>query len=231
MLQANLLLAPVAAPARRTIRLFIFELNRENESQMLNLHPPFRRATPADARAIAELIDVAGKGIPSLLWEDEAAEGETPLDVGTRLIGRSGYSLSFENAVVGEDGTRITSLLLGCVDNTDATDLADAPEIVHPLIRLHRHAPRRWHVHALAVRPEYRRHELGTRLLRITDALAFDDGLTETSLTVAENNEGARRLYDREGYREVAREPVVPHSRLNVTGNWLLMTRPVVANF
>jgi ribosomal protein S18 acetylase RimI-like enzyme len=198
---------------------------------MLNLHPPFRRARPEDARVLAELIDVAGKSIPSLLWADEAAEGETPLDVGARLVARTGYSLSFENAVVGEEGGQVTSLLLGCVDNTDATDLADAPEIVRPLIRLHREAPRRWHVHALAVRPDYRRKGLGTRLLRIADALAFEDGLTETSLTVAEINEPARRLYDREGYREVAREPVVSHPRLKIGGNWLLMTRPVVANF
>jgi ribosomal protein S18 acetylase RimI-like enzyme len=195
---------------------------------VINLHPPFRRATPDDARAIAELVDIAGKGMPSLLWEEEAGEGEAPLDVGARLVVRSGYSLSFENAVVGEEGGRVTSLLLGCVDNTESTDLADAPEIVHPLIRLHRRAPGRWHVHALAVVPERRGQGLGARLLRIVDALAADEGVTETSLTVAESNEVARQLYDREGYREVAREAVVPHPRIALTGNWLLMTRPVV---
>jgi ribosomal protein S18 acetylase RimI-like enzyme len=195
---------------------------------VIGLHEPFRRARPEDARVIAELIDIAGKGIPKLLWEDEAAEGEAPLDVGARLVERSGYSLSYENAVVGADGGRVTSLLLGCVDNTDATDLADAPDIVHPLIRLHRRAPRRWHVHALAVIPECRGKGLGTRLLRIVDALAAEEGVTETSLTVAEENTTACRLYDREGYREVAREPVVPHPRLKLGGHWLLMTRPVV---
>jgi len=195
---------------------------------MINLHPPFRRATPNDARAIAELIDIAGKGIPSLLWEDEAAEGETPLEVGARLVERSGYSLSYENAVVGEEGGRVTSLLLGCVDNTEATVLADAPEIAHPLIRLHRQAPGRWHVHALAVVPERRGRGLGTRLLRLVDALAADEGVTETSLTVAEQNQAACRLYDREGYRVVASEPVVSHPRIKLAGTWLLMTRPVV---
>jgi ribosomal protein S18 acetylase RimI-like enzyme len=195
---------------------------------VIGLHPPFRRATRDDARVIAELVDVAGKGIPGLLWEDEAAEGETPLDVGARLVARSGYSLSFENAVVGEEGGRVTSLLLGCVDNTEATDLADAPEIAHPLIRLHRKAPGRWHVHALAVVPECRGQGIGTRLLRMADALAAEEGVTETSLSVAEQNEAACRLYDREGYRAVASEPVVTHPRIKLAGNWLLMTRPVV---
>ena len=195
---------------------------------MLNLHAPFRRATPDDARAIAELVNMAGKGIPSLLWADEAAEGETPLDVGTRLAARTGYALCFESAVVGEQDGRITCMLLGCLDNTEETDLADAPEIVHPLIRLKRKAPEGWHVHALAVALEYRRQGLGTRLLRLVDALAADEGLIETSLTVAENNEIALRLYDREGYRVIASEPVVPHPRVSLTGNWLLMTRPVV---
>jgi ribosomal protein S18 acetylase RimI-like enzyme len=195
---------------------------------MLNLHPPFRRATSEDVRAIAELIDSAGQGIPTLIWADEAAEGETPLDVGARLAVRSGYALCYENAVVGEQDGRVTSLLLGCLDNTEEADLADAPEIVRPLIRLKRHAPGRWHVHALAVAPEHRGHGLGTRLLRIVDPLAAEEGLTETSLTVAEANERARRLYEREGYRVVASEPVVPHPRIDLTGNWLLMTRPVV---
>jgi ribosomal protein S18 acetylase RimI-like enzyme len=195
---------------------------------MLNLHPPFRRATPEDARAIAELIDCAGQGIPSLLWAEEAGEGETPLDVGARLAGRTGYALCYENAVVGEHDGRVTSLLLGCLDNTEAADLADAPEIVRPLVRLKRHAPGRWHVHALAVAPEHRRQGFGTRMLRIIDPLAAEEGLTETSLTVAETNEGARRLYEQEGYRVVASEPMVPHPRIDLTGNWLLMTRPVV---
>jgi ribosomal protein S18 acetylase RimI-like enzyme len=99
---------------------------------------------------------------------------------------------------------------------------------VHPLIRLHRKAPGRWHVHALTVIPERRGQGLGTRLLRMADALAAEEGVTETSLTVAEQNQGACRLYDREGYRVVASEPVAPHPRIKLTGNWLLMTRPVV---
>jgi ribosomal protein S18 acetylase RimI-like enzyme len=195
---------------------------------VLNLHPPFRRATPDDARAIAELIDCAGQGIPSLVWAEEAADRETPLDVGARLAGRTGYALCYENAVVGESDGRVTSLLLGCLDTTEETDLADAPELMHPLIRLKRRAPGVWHVHALAVAPEHRRQGLGTRLLRMVDALAAEEGLTETSLTVAESNEGARRLYDREGYRVVASEPIVPHPRVSLSGHWLLMSRPVV---
>jgi len=195
---------------------------------VLNLHPPFRRARPDDARAIAELIDIAGKGIPTLLWADEAAEGESPLDVGARLAGRTGYALCYENAVVGEQDGRVTSLLLGCVDNTDEVDLADAPEIVHAIIRLTRRAPQGWQLHALAVAPGYRGQGVATRLLRIVDPWAAEEGLTETSLTVAEQNEGARRLYEREGYRVVASEPVVPHPRVSLAGNWLLMIRPVV---
>jgi ribosomal protein S18 acetylase RimI-like enzyme len=194
----------------------------------LNLHPPFRRARPEDARAIAELIDLAGKGIPSLLWADETVEGETPLDVGARLAGRTGYALCYENAIVAEHDARVSALLLGCVDNTEEIDLTDAPALVHPLVRLKRHAPGQWHLHALAVVPEQRRQGLGTRLLRIVDALAAEEGVTETSLTVAEGNHSARQLYEREGYRVIASEPMAPHPRVSLSGRWLLMARPVV---
>jgi ribosomal protein S18 acetylase RimI-like enzyme len=195
---------------------------------MIGLHPPFRRATPEDARALAELIDCAGRGIPALLWAEEAEAGETPLDVGARLAARSGYALCYENAVVGEHDGRVTCLLLGCLEGHDDINLSDAPDIAQPIIRLKRHAPETWHVHALAVAPDHRGQGLGTRLLRIVDALAADEGVLETSLTVAESNEGAVRLYDREGYRVLASEPMARDPRVNLSGNWLLMTRPVV---
>jgi ribosomal protein S18 acetylase RimI-like enzyme len=195
---------------------------------MLLLHAPFRRARPEDARAVAELIDMAGGGVRSLLWEAEAAEGEGPLDVGARLVAQPAGHLSFANAVVGDEGGRVTCVLFGYRSEIELSDLADAPDILHPVIRLAAQAPDTWHVDSVAVAPPFRRRGLGTRLLRIADALAAEEGLTQTSLIVAEANEGARRLYEREGYRCVAREPSAPHPRLPARGDWLLMTRPVV---
>ena len=50
----------------------------------VQLEPPFRRATPDDAHALAELIDFAGEGLPSYLWQRMAEPGEDVWDVGGR---------------------------------------------------------------------------------------------------------------------------------------------------
>ena len=43
------------------------------------IEPPFRRATPDDATALAELIDFAGEGLPTYLWAKMAEPGEKRL--------------------------------------------------------------------------------------------------------------------------------------------------------
>ena len=54
----------------------------------VQLAPPFRRATPDDAHALAELIDFAGEGLPSYLWARMAEPGEGVWDVGRRRARR-----------------------------------------------------------------------------------------------------------------------------------------------
>lgn len=44
---------------------------------------------------------------------------------------------------------------------------------------------------------------------------------------VFEQNAGAKRLYERHGFREVARRPVVPHESIRYTGDALLMVADV----
>ncbi len=48
------------------------------------LEPPFFAATPDDADALAQLIDMAGEGLPHYLWARMAGPGETAWDVGRR---------------------------------------------------------------------------------------------------------------------------------------------------
>ncbi len=53
-----------------------------------DLPAPYRRATPDDAAALAELINFAGEGLPLYLWERMAEPGETPWQVGRRRARR-----------------------------------------------------------------------------------------------------------------------------------------------
>jgi hypothetical protein len=44
---------------------------------MIRLEPPFRQATPGDAPALAELVNLAGEGLPLYLWTSMAEPGES----------------------------------------------------------------------------------------------------------------------------------------------------------
>jgi ribosomal protein S18 acetylase RimI-like enzyme len=70
----------------------------------------------------------------------------------------------------------------------------------------------------LAVRPARRRRGLGTRLLVETIGLARKQGHPALSLSVAELNETARRLYARAGFVVVGREGDSLTMRLDLTG-------------
>lgn len=67
---------------------------------------------------------------------------------------------------------------------------------------------------------------LGTEMLRIAKEKARQSGCQEVSLLVFTQNEGAVRLYERNGFRVVDRAPVVPHELIRYTGEVLLMTAP-----
>ena len=54
--------------------------------------------------------------------------------------------------------------------------------------------------------------------------------LAKTSLIVFEQNAGAKRLYERTGYREVARHAVTPHPLIHFTGDALLMVKSLAGS-
>jgi len=51
--------------------------------------------------------------------------------------------------------------------------------------------------------------------------------LNKLSLIVFEQNAGAKRLYERLGYREVARKAIYPHPLVHFTGDAILMARDI----
>lgn len=86
---------------------------------------------------------------------------------------------------------------------------------------------RSWYICGMAVEPEWRGRGIGTRLLAEAEADCRRHGLDKLSLVVFEQNAGAKRLYERAGFREVRREPVVPHPLIHHGGDAVLMVRAV----
>ena len=194
---------------------------------MLMLDPPFRRATPADASALAELANMAGEGMPFHLWARMAGPGETPWNVGrARARGEHG-SFSYRNAVVAEVDGQVVGSLVGyrLPDEPTAIDLDTTPAMLVPMQELENLVPETLYVNFLATRPEHRRQGYGTGLLSIADRMVSGTDASGLSIIVTDANENARRLYERCGYRSAAVRSMVKEDWKNPGENWLLLTK------
>lgn len=62
-------------------------------------------------------------------------------------------------------------------------------------------------------------------MISLAEDHALQRRFGELCLIVFEQNVAAHRLYQRIGYKEVAREPAVPHPLIHFTGDAILIVR------
>lgn len=198
---------------------------------MSPLEPPFFPATPDDADALAQLVNMAGEGMPLYLWERMAGPGETAWDVGRRRARRADGAFSYRNAVTLRAGDDPAGRVLACLIGYDVPDRPvpidpALPAMFVPLQELENLAPGTWYVNVLATFPEHRGRGLGSRLLRFAEEQARAAGRRGMSIIVEDANAGARRLYERHGYREAARRRMVRDGWAGAGTEWVLLVKP-----
>ena len=190
---------------------------------MVDLIPPLRRATAADAAALADLINMAGEGLPSYFWHEMAEEGEDPWEHGRR---RQAKKAEEGKVIVVDEGAGAVAALTGY--ETPAVPVAiadDDPPLFRPLQELENLALSTWYVNVLAAYPEQRGRGHGTRLLGLAEDIARELGLSAMSIIVADQNIGARRLYERTGYVETARRAMVKEGWQCDSDEWVLQIK------
>ncbi len=122
---------------------------------------------------------------------------------------------SYSNCTVAERNGEVIGMLVAFPVEPDP-DVSDPDEEVDPVLKPYSELerPGSFYICGMALFPEYRGEGLGTGLLDLARQQAYQRGLEELSLIVFEQNEqnaGAKRLYERHGFREVDRRPAVPH--------------------
>jgi ribosomal protein S18 acetylase RimI-like enzyme len=184
----------------------------------------FRPATLADADDLAKLVEFASEGFSLYLWTLLAGPGRDPWQVGRERVSSETVGVSYRNALIAEHaGTTIGALIgypLGKKSDDD-----EVPALLVPLHELMSLAPNTWYVHVLAAYPEHRGRGLGTALLAVADKAAASAGAPGLSLIVSDTNTGARRLYERNGFRETARRKMVKERWQHPGRDWVLMTK------
>ena len=196
---------------------------------MIDLELPLRAGRISDADVLAELVNQAGEGMPLYLWERMAGPGENAWAVGRARAARETGAFSWRNAVMieADDGTAAGCLIGYAIPDEVAPIPDDMPAMFRPLQELENLAPGSWYVNVLAVLPGFRGRGLGRRLLEAADAIGREAGARAMSIIVADANEGARRLYARMGYAEVARRTMVKEGWTSAGTAFVLLTKPL----
>ena len=183
-----------------------------------------RPAAKADCRPIARLYSISSDGVADYIWTQLAAPGEDIIDVGQRRYEREDSVFSYRNCTVAVHDDEILGMLVAFPMRVDKDAVSgDTDPVLAPYSVLEEDGS--YYICGMAFFPPYRGHGLGTRFLELAEAQALEKGLPKLSLIVFEQNDGAKRLYLRHGYREVARQPVVPHPLIHYTGDALLMVK------
>jgi ribosomal protein S18 acetylase RimI-like enzyme len=187
--------------------------------------PRFRRATPDDAGTLAKFVEFASEGLALYLWTKIAGTGRDPWRIGReRLL--SGADFSFQNAVLAELSSQPAAGLISyALPDTPEHISDEPPAMLVPLHELTNRALGTWYVHVLAVSPEYRSRGLGSALLAVADDLAASARKSGLSLIVSDTNDGARKLYESCGYREVAHCKMVKEHWQHPGTEWVLLRK------
>jgi ribosomal protein S18 acetylase RimI-like enzyme len=195
------------------------------EAEMIPLERPFRLANRQDAKALADLVNFAGEGLPYYVWSQMAEDGEDPWEIGRN---RQESKAEEGQIVVVDTGNGAIAGLTGYAIGHEPEPIPeDLPVLFRPLLELENLALGSWYVNVLACYPQHRGQGHGTRLLELAERIAAADGLNLMSVIVASNNAGAKRLYERQGYNEAARQPCVRDGWETDADEWVLLIKAV----
>jgi ribosomal protein S18 acetylase RimI-like enzyme len=183
-----------------------------------------RNASKSDCRRIAELYRISSDGVSEYVWTKLAAPGEDLLDVGRRRYEREDTPFSYRNCKLVEHDGCVIGMLVAFPMVVDP-DYRELDPVLAPYSVLEE--DQSYYLCGMAVEPEWRGRGIGTRLLAEAEADCRRHGLGKLSLVVFEQNAGAKRLYERAGFREARREPVVPHPLIHYGGDAVLMVKVV----
>jgi ribosomal protein S18 acetylase RimI-like enzyme len=190
----------------------------------------FRSASPADAYALAELSILAGDGMYEFLLE-ELAPREMLAGLIARTMKRDSGGFSWRHCFVADDKG-----VVGMINAFPAAWLREEERDILPQDRVQILDPidqaQDWEsflVNSVAVRPQYRRQGIGTRLLERAIEQARAGGFARLTANVWADNFAACAVFEKAGFDVQTRVEVPPHPGLAHIGGSLLMGRQIDA--
>lgn len=141
-----------------------------------------------DILSLIKIRRVTASDLPALEWDGEYKHFR-------RL-----YAEAFRRSEIGEAVLWLVELPeRGVIGQVFVHLLSDRRELAD--------GKHRAYIYGFRVRPEYRNLGIGTQLMRTAEVDLVKRGFRSVTLNVSRENEGARRLYERLGYRVVGGDP------------------------
>jgi len=186
-----------------------------------------RPARRKDSRTIAELYRISSDGVADYIWSRLAQSGESVLDVGARRYARENTDFSYQNVTLASVNGAIGGMMAAYAMGPRSGDEFDfeVDPVLAPYMRLEQ--PNSFYISGMALFPAFRGMGIGSRFIELAAQKAIALDLRQLSLIVFEANSGARRLYERLGFREIVRETIVPHPLIHHGGDALLMVKDI----
>jgi ribosomal protein S18 acetylase RimI-like enzyme len=181
-----------------------------------------RSARKSDCRRIAELYRISSDGVADYIWTKLAPPGEDILEVGRKRYEREDTPFSYQNCKMVELHGTVVGMLVAFPMNVDKEYRETDPVLV-PYSLLEE--DQSYYICGMAVDEGHRGKGIGTALLNEAKRTCRRMSFEKLSLIVFEQNVDARRLYERVGYIERLRHPVVPHPLIHYSGDALLMVK------
>ncbi|MBC2834554.1 GNAT family N-acetyltransferase [Paragemmobacter straminiformis] len=182
-----------------------------------------RAAAPDDIPILLSLINTAGAGLPLEIWRSTAAEGQSAWDKGRADMLDDALDVHYGNCWIAETPVGgLGAMVLYVPPRQSNPGNAGAASFMGPLEELECAAHGTAHVAYLCTVDSARGQGIGSALLRFAESRRTEQGLT---LVVASSNYGARALYQRHGYSETMRRPMILANG-HVNGHdWILMRK------
>ena len=187
--------------------------------------PVVRRATTADVADIVVLFDIGARSLASYLWGLETGSGQSALEVARAEVLRESSGINLSRAWIAELDRQVAGLLMG-YPYAETVDVTPLPPPLRPIVELENQTKGYWLINMLAVYPEFRGLGVGSRLLAKAEEQGRKVASSGIALIVDSFNEGAYRLYKRQGFRGADKMPVVPFPNHPDGGEFLLMKKP-----
>ncbi|MFE2004590.1 GNAT family N-acetyltransferase [Pseudomonas guariconensis] len=187
----------------------------------------FRPGRSSDARDIARLFQITSEGVADYIWSQLAEPGQDLLDVGTARYARDNVDFSYQNCLIAEVDGQVIGMMHSYAMHHDPDPAPMTDPVLAPYADME--VPDTLYISSLALHDGWRNQGLGVQFLEQAQQRADQLGLKGLSLIDYAANTGARRFYERHGFKIVKTCTIVPHPMVRVSGEAYLNAQALTA--